>query len=57
MWIRSWIALSNRIGNREWDREPLNLSVDAFSMKVLIEDTIFISPSGDQTTLPFYLVI
>ena len=34
-----------------------DLSVNAFSMKVLIKVNIFISPTGDMTALPFYLVI
>ena len=32
-------------------KEALYLSVNVFSMKVLIEDTIFTSPTGDGTAI------
>ena len=43
-------ARKQRKTRRERKKHALYLSVNVFSTKVLIEDTIFTSPTGDRTT-------
>ena len=40
-----------RVRSHTWEKKALYLSVNVFSTKVPIGDTIFTSPNGDGTTI------